>query len=749
MLADRCDETVCFGPFEVNPRSGELRKHGIRIKLQDLPFRLLLVLLEHPGEVVTREELQARLWPAGTHVDFERGLGTALNKVREALGDSGANPRFIETIPRRGYRFVAEIEKNVDPPPAVIPQPLRRWWKYAVALGVAAALAAGAVASLRHRQPLLTDKDTLVMADFTNSTGDPVFDGTLRDALAFQIEQSPFLKVLDDEVVRQDLELMRRSPQDRITNELAHDICLREGDKAMLNGSIVGLGKSYVIELKAVNCQTGVTLARQQAEATDKEHALQALARAAQGIRGKLGESLASIQKLAPPDFPVTTGSVEAYQAFTTGWHLFFESRFVESIPFLKRATDLDPNLALAYWVLASASLNTGGGQDQRVVQGYAAKAQALRDRVSAVERFRIGPPAGNSDEALKNDELWAATYPRDSGPFALAGLIHAQRGELEESLRWQQQAYRLAPRSFNSFSLMNVYVGLDRIADAKAVAKEHFGLGLDNWQIHQSLLQIAWMEGDQEGAARQVAWFAGKPDEYRNLEYQAAHARMLGELELSRDLLQRAADLARRRGLNDVAARFLAPNVAGDALLGNCDSARRATPGFLQFSDRNTIPLALCGDATMAQQAERRVAEIASVRGSDSQWNNAELPLIRGAIEFGRGHPAIAIKQLTSVTPYERALTFSLYLRGLAFLRLKKGVEGAAEFQKIIDHKGASWGPMYPLSYLGLARAAELAGDTARSRHGYEDFLAMWKDADPGLPVLIQARTEYARLAR
>jgi DNA-binding winged helix-turn-helix (wHTH) protein/tetratricopeptide (TPR) repeat protein len=387
--ASQSKEVVRFGPFEADRTAGELRKHGIKLKLQELPFRLLVSLLERPGEVVTREELQAKLWPEGTFVDFERGLGTALNKVREALGDSAANPRFIETIPRRGYRFIGEVERNGAPHPSATTPPMRPWRKkYAMASAVAIVLAVGSAYTwYRTQAKPLTNQDVLVLADFTNSTGDPLFDGTLREALAFQLEQSPFLKVLDDEVMRQDLQLMGRSPQERVTNDFAHDICVREAEKAMLGGSIASLGKSYAIELKATNCQTGATLARQQAEAPDKEHVLQAIASAAQGMRAKLGESLSSIQKLAPPYFRVTTSSLEAFQSFTAGEGLFLQSRYAEAIPLLQHATELDPNLAFAWIWLASASLNTGGGNRARFLE-YSDRAWALRDRVSQYERL-------------------------------------------------------------------------------------------------------------------------------------------------------------------------------------------------------------------------------------------------------------------------------------------------------------------------------------------------------------------------
>jgi DNA-binding winged helix-turn-helix (wHTH) protein/tetratricopeptide (TPR) repeat protein len=743
--ASQSNGVIRFGPFEANLTTGELRKHGIKLKLQELPFRLLVSVLERPGEVVTREELQAKLWPEGTFVDFERGLGTALNKVREALGDSAASPHFIETIPRRGYRFIGEVERNDAPHLAATPPPVPRARKYAMAWAVAIVLAAGgAYAWYRMQAKPLTDQDVLVLADFTNATGDPVFDGTLREALAFQLEQSPFLKVVDDDVMRQDLRLMGRSPQEHVTNDLAHDICVREADKAMLGGSIASLGKSYAIELKATNCQTGATLARQQADAPDKEHVLQAIATAAQRMRAKLGESLSSIQKLAPPYFRVTTSSIEAFQAFTAGEGLFIQSRFTEAIPLLRRATELDPNLAFAWIWLASASLNTGAGGDPQRAQEYADRAFTLRDRVSAYERLWIDTSRYGKTQWDKNAEtyeLWARMYPRDPTPLLALGGTHIRMGEFEDALRYDLEAYRMAPqRALYAAGLMGDYIRLDRVAEAKAVAEKHFARGFDNVQVHQRLLSIAYAEGDGEGAKKQIQWFMGRPEEYLCLEDQAAHAGMLGQLRQSRELLEHAADLARRRNLPDLADRLLAPKADRDALLGNCDAARETAAA-------SPTTLALCGDAAMVQRAEKRAEETSKLRSSDTLWNAAQVPLMRAAIEYGRGQPAKAIELLQSVRPYERAFSFAIYLRGLAFLRLRKGVEAAAEFAKIIEHRGANWGPLYSLSYVGLGRATALAGDTARARKAYEGFFALWKDADPDVPVVVEARKEYPAL--
>jgi DNA-binding winged helix-turn-helix (wHTH) protein/tetratricopeptide (TPR) repeat protein len=739
--ASQSSEVVRFGPFEANRTTGELRKHGIKLKLQELPFRLLVSLLERPGEVVTREELQAKLWPEGTFVDFERGLGTALNKVREALGDSAASPRFIETIPRRGYRFLGEVETNSAPHLEATAPPVQRARKYALASAVAIALAVGAAyAWYRTQAKPLTDQDVLVLADFTNSTGDPVFDGTLREALAFQLEQSPFLKVLDDEVMRQDLRLMGRSPQEHVTNDLAHDICVREADKAMLGGSIASLGKSYAIELKAANCQTGATLARQQAEAADKEHVLQAIATAAQRMRAKLGESLSSIRKLAPPfdSDRVTTSSLEAFQAYSSGAELYRQGRYSEAVTFLQRATELDANLAPGWNVLALAYYNSGGSRER--FEEYQDRGWTLRDRVSAQERFWITSGRGTLGENVAVAETWARTYPRDSTPVVVLGRIHADEGEFDEALAKFQEAYRLqARRAIDVIDLVMMYTRLDRFDEAKAVAEKMFARGEDAPMLHRQLLAIAYAQADQDSAAKQIEWFTGKPEEYLSLADQSTEARVRGRLRKSRELLQRAADLARRRNLPDAAAGLVEPNPNGDALLGNCDTARKT--GAV-----SEAILALCGSSSLAARAEKPNQRWSP---SNLKRNPAQVPLNHAAVELGLGHPARAIELLESVAPYERAYPISNYVRGLAYLRLGKGTEAAAEFQKILDHRGSNWGPLYPLSYVGLARATALAGDTARARKAYEAFFTLWKDADPDVRVLIEARKEYAAFNR
>jgi DNA-binding winged helix-turn-helix (wHTH) protein/tetratricopeptide (TPR) repeat protein len=732
-----------FGPFRLDGRQRLLFRNGEVIPLAPKAFDTLLALVESAGEVLEKEDLLKRVWP-DTFVE-EGNLTQNIWVLRKLLGEDLSGQPYIQTIPKRGYRFVAPVaDGNISDSLAAASR-RKRWPPTYVlaAAGVLVLTAAVILLVMRLRTTPMSDQDVLVLADFTNSTGDQMFDATLRDALAFQLEQSPFLKVLDDEVVRQDLRLMRLPAEARITDALAHDICVREAEKAMLAGSIASLGGSYVIELKATNCQTGATLARAQVEAADKEHVLQALAKAAQGMRARLGESLSSIQKLAPAEFGVTTSSLEAFEAYKEGQNLFLQSRFVEAVPLLRRATELDPNFAFAWFWLASASLNTGGNGNRKLFQEYADHARALRDRVSEYERLWLTTSSGDTgqlESTLEQSELWMRMYPRDSVPYTMLGGTHEKMGEFEEALRDDLEAYRLAPRrTLNVNSIVLQYIRLDRFAEAREVARKQLGLDFDNPQLHSALLKIAWIENDQQAAAKEINWFTGTPEEHIGVERQAAYARMLGRLRLSHELLERAADLAQKRNVADVAARLLAPDADGDALLGNCGAA-------LKSHTRSAVALALCADSSTMQHAEQDAEETSRARPKDTLWNGVRLLLIRAAIEYRRGHTGKAIDLLRSIK-YERAYPFATYLRGLAYLKSQQGPEAAAEFQKIVDHKGANWGPLYALSYVGLARSTALHGDNARARKVYEEFLSLWKDADPDVPILTQVRNEYGKL--
>ncbi|HSP69938.1 MAG TPA: tetratricopeptide repeat protein, partial [Bryobacteraceae bacterium] len=572
--------------------------------------------------------------------------------------------------------------------------------KYTAGLALFIVVAVGAVlfASWKRTKPL-TDKDVLVLADFTNTTGDSAFDGVLRQALAFELEQSPFLKIMDDEEVNQTLPLMGRPAGQRITNDIAHEVCVREGQKATIGGSIASLGKTYQIALQAINCQSGATLAREQAVAEDKEHVLKAVAKATTGMRARLGESLSSIQKPDRP-FELTTNSLEALKAYQLGWELIAGNSPREAIPHLQRAIEMDPNFAQAYDMLGMAYLHSG--QTTRMNEALA-KAFALVDRVSERERLYISGDyyywvTREMNKALDAFQVDARTYPRFAASHNGLYMVHFNRGEYEKALEAEQEALRLLPRNAVFISnLMGTYQALDRFDDAKAVALKMLGQRPYQRGLHSHLLTIAYIQDDHAAQEKEIQWFAGKPDEYMRSVAQGDNALLHGQRRTAKELYQRAAEMALRQSPMDV--QFGPPPAVIDALMGDCKAARTGT---------SNLALVLCGDASALRLAEEQAAK----------------------------HPP--------PNPDTAAL---LYQRGLAGLRAGKGAEAAAEFQKILDHKGRNWGPFYAPAYLGLARASALTGDAAKARQAYQDFLTFWKDADKDLPLLSQALKESAAL--
>jgi tetratricopeptide (TPR) repeat protein len=687
-------------------------------------------LLNQTPQPVRRRNPKA---PAG----LERIVSKLLEKDRASRYQSAAELRDDLQQLQTGLRPAAASGRR-NPLP-----------KYGIAAAALLILAAGGVFFWERRGQArpLTDKDVIVLADFANTTGDPVFDGTLRQGLAIQLEQSPFLKIMDDEQVQRDLRLMSLPPVGRITNQIAHDICVRDAAAATIDGSITSLGKSYVITLQAITCQAGATLAREQIQVDDKEHVLNAVGTAATAMRAKLGESLSSIQKLNRPLEQATTGSLEALQNYTAGYTELSRGRFLAAGPLLERAIALDPNFAMAYDYLSIAFNNAG--DEGRAVE-YGRKAFALIDRVSEYERDGIAAHyyelTGELDKAIEAYRVGIGNYPREWGFPNKLSLIYIDLGQFEEGLKEGQAAAELQPNTEPPYrQQLDAYLCLDRLDEAKKLAEKVRMQGIDGSRIHQRFLEIAYIEGDQAAIARETLWYAGKPEEYLSFGLQAANRNVLGQRRKSSKLYQRAAETALRRGLRDVAAGFEEADARADALSGNC--------GTVRHLGRPALALAMCGDAA---QAEKLAGETSKLYPNGTLWNTVQLPEIRAAIELQRDQPAKAVELLASASPYERAYPEAVYLRGLAYLRLHKGSEAAAEFQKILDHKGASWGStwLYPnwglyyaISYLGLARGSALAGDTAKARKAFQEFFTLWKDADQDLPILIEARKDYAAL--
>ncbi|MEO8052613.1 MAG: protein kinase, partial [Acidobacteriota bacterium] len=429
-----------------------------------------------------------------------------------------------------------------------------------------------------HRAPRLTDKDIIVLADFVNNTGDPVFDGTLRQGLAVQLEQSPFVKIMDDGQVQRVLRLMSLPPGVRVTNQVAHEICVREGAAATIDGTIASLGKSYVIALQAVACQDGATLAREQIQAVDKEHVLNAVGSAATAMRGKLGEPHNSIQKLNRPLEQATTPSLEALQNYTAGFSEMRQGRFLASAPLFERATAIDPSFAAAYYSLGLVFEQAG---DMARTREYAKQAFRLIDRVSERERAQITAfyymATGELDQAIDAHQLGIRNYPRYWGFHNNLSTIYIDLGRYEEGLREGLEAARLEPNAEPPYRRqLDAYICLNRLPEARQLAQKLRALGIDGVRIHQRFLEIAYIDGDPAAIAREIQWFAGKPGEYISFGLQAANRNVHGQRRESQKLYQRAAETALRLRLRNAASEFEEADAQADALAGNCQTVRR-----------------------------------------------------------------------------------------------------------------------------------------------------------------------------
>ena len=762
MVGTRPSGILRFGIFEVDLRAGELRKQGKRIKLQDQPFQVLASLLQRPGEVVSREELRSQIWLQDTFVDFDNSLNAAINKLREALGDSADSPRFVETLPRRGYRFIAPVNGSSLKEP--VRDDARRWNIAAIAaIVVIVAAASGWFWHSRHRS-VFTERDTIVVGDFTNSTGDSVFDGTLREGLSVQLQQSPFLSLVSDESIHQTLRMMGQPTNALLNEAITREVCQRTNSAAALNGSIALIGTRYNLILKSVNCVGGEVLARSESQAVDKSHVLDALSNAASEMRTRLGESLSTVQKYNTPLEKATTPSLEALQAYSLGFKSWNENDADAALTFFQRATQLDGNFAMAYWA-AGWTYATAVGNTTMAAKNLQ-KAFELRAGVSEREKLMIEGDyctavTGNLEEARRTYVLGAKTYPREDIFHRRLGIISNVFGELDMALTEHLESLRLAPyRTLQHRSVILSYLALNRIDDAVAAAKEAHVAGLDS-NIAPLLYGIGFYRNDTAEMESQAAGAKGRRgEEDLLLALKADTAAYFGHLRQAREFSRQAASSAEFAENEETAEVYYAVFALREALFGNAAKAREAVTATKASAAYDgaygfALALAYAGEIDRAQaladDLTKRFPEDTTIRFNYQ-------PTLRAKIALSRANPDEALSVLREAVRYELGLPsvtfynwpnmYSAYVRGEAYLAAHQGREAAAEFQKILDHRGIVLNePIGALAHLQLGRAYALQGDLEKARVAYKDFLVLWKDADPDIPVFKQAKAEYAKL--
>jgi DNA-binding winged helix-turn-helix (wHTH) protein/tetratricopeptide (TPR) repeat protein len=758
------------GSCVVQPSLNDIVRNGTAKHLEPKVMEVLVCLAEKPGEVISREQLIRAVWPDAVVTDDV--LTRCISELRKALDDDSRGSQVIHTIPKRGYRLVAEVQPVVRAPAAVSAPSVsveqvsakRRWGLKAGAAVVVATIAASACL-LTHRAPELTPKGPIIVAEFTNTTGDPVFDGALRQGLVAQLEQSPYLDIRSDEQIADTLRLMGQPPGARLTGELPRQLCRRTGGAVLLGGSIAQIGSQYQLVLNASDCLTGTLLASAQAVAADKDHVLKALGSVASAMRRRLGESFGSIEKFNTPLEEVTTPSLEALQAYSLGWqaNLGLDSAAAIASHQLQRAISLDRNFAMAYAVLGTSyyNLNETGLAADNLKRAY-----DLRDRVSEREKLYISSHyeilvSGDLEKAAQVFELWAHTYPRNAVPLSDLAVDYLLLGQYQKALASARRALELDPDgSTNYENLADSYLCLDRLDDAATILQQAKARGIQSLNIDAPAYELAFLQGDTQGMGREVAWATGKLGiEDLFLNYESDTAAYVGHLGQANKLTARAAASARHAGQKETAALYLAEAALRQALVGNVSDARQQAAAALQSSNgRHTeavvaLTLALAGGIPRAQQL---ADDLAKRFPQDTITQFHYLPTIRAAIALDEKSPARAIVALQAASPYELGTPalkvflnlYPVYLRGRSYLAAGNAASAVQEFQKILDHRGIAFNEVVvPLAHLGVARARALEGDRQGSRTTYQDFFILWQYADARIPVLIQAKAEYAEL--
>jgi DNA-binding winged helix-turn-helix (wHTH) protein/tetratricopeptide (TPR) repeat protein len=763
-------ELYDFGPFRIDPEKQILLRDGELVALTPKAFQLLLVLVRRGNQVVSKDELMKAVWP-DTFVE-ETNLTRNIFTLRKALGETELAP-YIVTVPGQGYRLAASARPVAEPEIGIVGAELAkvqvrieetRQWKWPI-ITTALLLSLGAATwrIVLHRAPVLSEKDTIVLADFTNTTGDPVFDDALRQGMAVELEQSPYLSLVSEDRIRHTLSLMKAPESARLTPDLARQICERLGSTAVVDGSITRLGTQYVLGLHAVNCATGETLDDEQVQVGRKDDILGGLNRIAGRFRSRAGESLATIQQHATPLAEATTPSLEALRAYSSAWKVAF-SNPQNAILLLQRAVQIDPNFAMAYAFQGRLYADIW---EPVMSQQSIRRAYELRNRVSDRERFFIElnfetQVTGNLERAQEICQVWAQTYPRDWRPHIELTWIDQELGKYDDSAAEAEKAIDLDPDFTPGYNnLAWAYVLSDHLGKAESTLQRAAARNLEMPEMLVMRYYIAFLKGDGPGMERAVAAARGHPEAEDWITYeQASFLAYSGRMTMARNLAARAVELARQTNQPERAAIYDAGMAVREAFYGEVQEARRDAQAALALSNGRdvewgvSLAYALSGDFPDSQ---RLAADLEKRFPHDTYVQLTYLPVLRAMAALHRDDPAKALDGLRTVSSMELGVPgswsgfygnlYPAYLRGMAYLAQRHGAQAAAQFQKVLDHPAIVFtDPVAVLARLHIAQAYALAGDKAKSRSSYQDFLMLWKDADAEIPILTQAKLEYAR---
>jgi len=740
-------------------------------------------------------EMRADLQRLKRDTESRHGVPAGSGAVA-AVQEGGTQAATAQIAPTSGFAPAAAVSpSSATVKAAEVPLAKKKnLWKVAVPAVVVIALIAGGLYYRSHRAAPLTDKDTIVLADFDNKTGDPVFDDTLKTALSVSLNQSPFLNVLSDSNVAKTLKLMTKPPDTRLTPEVARELCQRAGSKAYIAGSIAGLGSQYVLGLKVVNCQSGDVLVQEQGTANGKEKVLDALGEAASKLRGELGESLASVQKLDVPLSESTTSSLEALQAYSLGNKANGEKGSAAALPYDQHAIELDPNFAMGYLAVGNAYSSMG---ETGRASDYFTKAFQLRDHASEREKMSItahyySDVTGELEKAAQTYQERIASYPQDNAAHLNLGNVYSAQGQWEKGEEEYRGAIPSLPGSGVPYTdLANSLLALQRFDEARQTIQQAQGKKLDNHVLHNALYGLAFLRGDSPAVAEQQQWFAGKPAENRGWGLASDTEAYAGRLRRARELTKQSIDSAIRADSKENGAIWLENAALREAAFGNLAQGKQPAEEGLKLVPTSqgveveaSLAFAMAGDMA---RAESLAQDLNKRYPLDTQMQSLWLPAIRAQLALNRKNPAGAITSLQPALPpieygqiqfvANLSCLYPTYIRGEAYLANGQGKKAAAEFQKILDHSGIVWNCWTgALAHLGIARANALQAGLGISSHpspkpgervgqpgeisaadrdaarvralaAYKDFLTLWKDADPDIPILKEAKAEYAKL--